>query len=112
MIFVNSTEPKEALNWIDQKENWFFSTALFQPGRCATKWRSAQSYLRTAVHLEKILRECEDTTPVKDIKRCQKYGNDIDKNMDHARQFADQALAEVYKYIEIQPITVEKPSNP
>ena len=112
-LVLNGDKKQEALNWIDQKEDWFFATALFHPGRFATKWKSAQSYLRTAVTWEATLQKYQEDTPSKHIKQCQreKYKNNIEENMNHARNFADQALDEVYKYIEIQPITVEKPSN-
>ena len=93
---------KDTLNKIDENEEWFVNNRLFLPGKFPDKWLSIRMFLRRGIRLEKQLGTSSG-------EAAQEIADKLAESEVNLDRLAKEAIDEIYKEMELEPIKVESP---
>ena len=101
MLRQNQGEQVE--EWIRGNEQWFYNARLFLPGKFADKWLAIRENWQRAARLQNKVVQMNDEMRkgaiLEEIGECESS----------CSKLAEEALKEIYRDMNISPITVDEP---
>ena len=106
IALMRENTPEQVLKWLGENEKWFLDSRLFLPQNFAQKWLTIGKYCQRLVKLNAKLKEMTDELRkggiIDEMRECESY----------CTKLAEKALDEIYRDMNIAPITTAAPEDP